>query len=49
MPIRRLQYVEGECLGGTSSLLAFGGQVLDQPDTLSLISLDSMEDVRLVS
>ena len=45
MPVRQLLYVESNCMGGTSSLLVFGGQVLDQPDTLALVSLDSVEEV----
>ena len=45
MPVRQLMYVAGDSLGGNSSLLAFGGQVLDQPDTLSLLPLDNAQEV----
>jgi len=42
MPVRRLQYLEGDSRDTESSLLIFGGQVLDQPDSLSLASLDNL-------
>lgn len=46
MPVLGLQYVEGNGKHLDSSLLIFGGQVLDQPPVLSLASLDNSHKVR---
>ena len=45
MPVQRLIHMEGNCMGGSTSLLVFGGQVLDQPDSLSIVSLDALPNV----
>lgn len=45
MPVTELQYVEGDGKSMETSLLIFGGQVLDKPPILSLASLDNSRHV----
>lgn len=45
MPIKDMKYVEGSKGFFANSILCLGGQILDEPDTLSLVSLDSLAQV----
>ena len=46
MPIREMKFVEGRKGAFDRSILCLGGQSLDMPDSLSLVSLNNVYSVR---